>query len=88
MPDFIEEYESDEAIAESMGLNMDEFRGVCGEDDEQLDHLDYLNRLKRYREEYDSFKGEGTEDGYIKVDKDGVGYRNFDDYVITQEMEW
>ena len=84
MTDFLDS-ESDEAIAESMGISVEQF---MDEDDAQLDHLDYLNRLKRYREEYDSFKGEGTVDGYIKIDKNGIGYRNFEDYVITQEIEW
>jgi len=98
MTDFLDS-ESDESIAESMGLTLAQFRGeepfehicppmTCGEDDAQIDHAEYLKRVISYRKEYDSFEGEGTIDGYLKIDKDGVGYRCFQDYVICQEMKW
>jgi hypothetical protein len=99
MPDFIVEYESDDAIAESMGLTLAQFRGeepfdpvipemVCGEDDAQIDHAEYLKRVIAYREEYASFRGEGSEDGYIKYNEEGIGFTSFQSYVIHQEMDY
>ena len=91
--------ESDEAIAESMGLTLAQFRGdepfeptirdnMCGEDDAQIDHAEYLKRIITYRDKYASFRGEGTVDGYLKFNEGGIGFTSFENYVIYREMEY
>lgn len=74
---------------EDMVQDRDFFRKyTCGEDDAQVDQADYLKRVEEYRKEYESFRGEGTIDGYLKFNEDGIGFTSFENYVIYKEMEY
>ena len=73
---------------EDMAQDVDFFNKyyTCGDDDAQLDHSAYLQRVTTYQDEYASFKGEGTEDGYLKFNEDGIGFTSFENYVIFREL--
>jgi len=98
MPDFLMN-ESDDAIAESMGLTLAQFRGeepfdpiipemVCGEDDAAIDHAEYLKRVIKYREEYAHLIKVWDEDGHIRYNEEGIGFTSFQNYVIFNEMDY